>query len=119
MLKVIKTEDEYESALERAYTLMQLETSETSEEYNELEILSLLIDHYEEKAYPIAPPSPIEAIRFRLEQLGKDTSELSRLFGARSRQSEILSGKRKLSLGMIRKLHYELQIPAESLIAPY
>ncbi|TDG35638.1 helix-turn-helix domain-containing protein [Pedobacter changchengzhani] len=64
-------------------------------------------------------PSPLEAIKFRLEQLGKTQTELSKIFGARSRQSEILSGKQKLSLNMIRKLHEVLNIPAESLIGAY
>ena len=119
MLKVIKTEEEYEDALARAYDLMQMDLAEGSPELDELEAISLFIEHYEDKHYPIAPPSPIEAITFRLEQLGKEKSELARILGTRARQSEILSGKRKLSLEMIRKLHSILGIPAESLIAAY
>ena len=87
--------------------------------YKHLELSTLLIEHYEKEHYSISTPSPIEAIKFRLEQLGKSSSELSKILGARSRQSEILSGKRKLSLNMIRKLHDVLQIPAKSLIAEY
>ncbi|GAB4042048.1 helix-turn-helix domain-containing protein [Spirosoma jeollabukense] len=119
MLKVIKTEAEYEAALERVYDLMQLDLADDSDESNELEALALFIEDYESKHYPIAPPSPIEAITFRLEQLGKEKSELAKILGTRARQSEILSGKRKLSLEMIRKLHSILGIPAESLIAAY
>lgn len=119
MLKVIKTEQEYEAALERAYALMQKDIKLNSKDADELDLITLLIEHYEEAHYPILPPSPIEAIKFRLEQMGKSSSELSKILGARSRQSEILSGKRKLSLTMIRKLHEVLNIPAESLIGAY
>jgi HTH-type transcriptional regulator/antitoxin HigA len=119
MLKVIKTEQEYEAALARAYELMQLDLVEDSPESDELDALALFIEHYEAKHYPIALPTPIEAITFRLEQLGKEKSELAKILGTRARQSEILSGKRKLSLEMIRKLHATLNIPAESLITAY
>ncbi|GAB3963649.1 helix-turn-helix domain-containing protein [Spirosoma terrae] len=119
MLKVIKTEAEYESALERVYELMQLELVDDSPESDELEALTLFIEHYEAQHYPIAPPHPIEAINFRLEQLGMAKSELSKILGGRNRQSEILSGKRKLSLEMIRRLNSMLHIPAESLIGVY
>ena len=119
MLKVIKTEAAYEQALERVYQLLQLDLAPDSDEIDELDLLSLLVEHYEHTHYPVAPPNPIDAILFRLDQLGKDTNELGKLLGARSRQSELLSGKRKLSLRMIRKLHDALQIPAESLIKAY
>lgn len=119
MLKVIKTEQEYEAALERVYTLMQLDLADNSPELDELEALSLFVEYYEDKHYPIAVPSPIDAITFRLDQLGKGKNELAKILGTRARQSEILSGKRKLSLDMIRKLHAALGIPAESLIAAY
>lgn len=119
MLKVIKTEEQHEKALERAYVLMQMDLEADSEESDELEVLSLLIEDYENKHYLIASPNPIDAIQFRLEQLGQDNKAIGKILGARSRQSEILSGKRKLSLDMIRKLHYTLNIPAESLIAAY
>lgn len=119
MLKVIKNEREYEDALERIYDLMQMDLAINSPEFDELEVLSLFVEHYEDKYYPIASPSPIDAITFRLEQLGKEKSELAKILGTRARQSEILSGKRKLSLEMIRKLHSALGIPAESLITAY
>lgn len=119
MLKVIKTEDEYKNALERIYILIQMDLTDDSLESDELEALALFVEDYEDKHYPIGPPSPIEAITFRLEQMGKEKSELAKILGTRARQSEILSGKRKLSLEMIRKLHSMLGIPAESLIAAY
>ena len=119
MLKIIRTEQEYDLALERAYHLMQMEHVLGSTESEELDLITLLIEHYEKEHYPILPPSPLEAIKFRVEQMGKNKSDLAEILGARSRQSEILSGKRKLSLQMIRKLHQVLQIPAESLIAEY
>ena len=119
MLKVIKNEREYEDALARVYELMQLDLIDDSPESDELDALALFVEAYENKHYPIAAPTPIEAITFRLEQLGKEKSELAKILGTRSRQSEILSGKRKLSLDMIRKLHSVLHIPAESLITAY
>jgi len=119
MLKIIKNEIEYENALARAYELIQEDIVEGSDVANELDILTLLIEHYEKQNYPISTPSAISAIKFRLDQLGKPVSELSEILGARSRQSEILSGKRKLSLSMIRKLNQILGIPAQSLIVEY
>lgn len=116
IMKIIKTETEYELALAKAYILMQEDFELGSEKADELDLITLLIEHYEEAHYPISPPSPIEAIKFRLAQLGKTETELSKILGARSRQSEILSGKRKLSLSMIRKLREILKIPAESLL---
>ena len=118
-MKIIKTEEDYELALAKAYSLMQEDFKLGSDKADELDLITLLIEHYEEAHYPILPPNPIAAIKFRLEQLDKTPTELSKILGARSRQSEILSGKRKLSLNMIRKLHEVLNIPAESLIGAY
>ncbi len=98
---------------------MQQDIMPGTADADELDLLALIIEHYERDRFLILPPSPIEAIKFRMEQLGKSTSELASILGARSRQSEILSGKRKLSLSMIRKLHQILHIPAASLIAEY
>ncbi len=116
---VIKTEEQYEMALERAYELMQLDLTEDSLELNELELLSVLIELYEKANYPVAPPHPIEAIKFHLDQKGISETELNKILGSRSRKSEILSGKRKLSLSMIRILYEKLKIPAETLIIAY
>lgn len=119
MLKPIKTEAQYTDALACAYELMQTDLEEGSEASDEMEILSLLIKDYELAHYPVAYPNPIDAIRFRMEQMNLSENELSNLLGTRSRKSEILSGKRKLSLSMIRKLIDILHIPAEVLIQAY
>lgn len=119
MLKPIKTKREYEAALQHIYRLMQKDLKTGSKLSDELEILSILVEAYEKKYYPIPPPHPIEAIKFRLEQMGIDEKELTGILGGRSRKSEILSGRRKLSLTMIRELHDKLNIPAETLIAAY
>ena len=115
----IRTEEQYETALERTHALMQTDLVEGSATGDEFEILTMLIEAYEQKHYSIAPPHPIEAIKFRLDQLGMSETELNVLLGSRSRKSEILSGKRKLNLSMIRVLHEKLQIPAESLLLAY
>lgn len=119
MIKPIKNKKQYKDYLKQAYQLMQLELKTNSTESDKLELLSILIEQYEKDNYPIEPPHPIEAILFRLDQLNMKKSELSKLLGTRSRTSEILSGKRKLSLSMIRKLNTELNIPAEVLIRDY
>jgi HTH-type transcriptional regulator / antitoxin HigA len=119
MLKPVKTKKDYGEALGRAYELMQKDLKPGSRLSDELEILSVLIEGYEEKHYPIPPPHPIEAIKFKLDQMGIDEKELTKILGCRSRKSEILSGRRKLSLSMIRELHNKLKIPAETLIAEY
>lgn len=119
MLKPIRTKKEYKSALERVYELMQMSLKKDSDEYNELDLLTILLEKYEEDNYPIDYPDPVEAIKFRLEQLNLDTGELAKILGSKSRASEILSRKRKLSISMIRTLHTKLNIPASSLIADY
>lgn len=119
MLKLIKNEHEYDAAIDRIYDLMQMDLVDDSPESDELDTLALFVEDYERRHYPIAPPNPIDAITFRLEQLGKEKSELAKILGTRARQSEILNGKRKLSLEMIRKLNTTLGIPAASLIAAY
>jgi len=81
--------------------------------------LSILIEIYETEHYPLSPPNPLEAIRFRLDEMGMSEKQLGEILGYRSWKSEILSGKRKLSLAMIRKLNEVLHIPAEVLIRAY
>jgi len=119
MLKPIRNNAQYEDALARVYALMQKDLKPESKDSDELEILSILIKEYEQEHYPVPNPSPLEAIKFRLEQMGMSEAELSDILGYRSRKSEILSGKRKLSLAMIRKLNEVLHIPAEVLIQAY
>jgi HTH-type transcriptional regulator/antitoxin HigA len=119
MIKPIKNKKQYKLYLDRAYSLMQLDLHANTEESDELELLSILLETYEKQNYPIDPPHPIDAILFRLDQLGMKKSELKEILGYRSRINEILSGKRKLSLAMIRNLNAVLHIPAEVLIQDY
>lgn len=119
MLKPIKNEQQYEDTLEKIYLLMQKDIKPDSKQSDELEVLSILVKEYENEHHPIPQPNPLEAIKFRLDQMNMSETELSEILGARSRKSEILSGKRKLSLTMIRKLKEKLNIPAEVLIQSY
>lgn len=119
MVKPIKNNKQYEDALTRTYTLMQKDIRPDSKDSDELEILSILIKEYENEHFPVPKPNPLEAIKFRLDQMNMSEAELSEILGYRSRKSEILSGKRKLNLTMIRKLTEKLHIPAEVLIQAY
>jgi|SRR3569833_258917 len=119
MLKPIKNEEQYDRALNRVYDLMQMDIEIDSPKSDELEILSILVKEYENEHHPIPSPNPLEAIKFRLDQMGLSEKELGNILGYRSRKSEILSGKRKLSLTMIRKLNEVLHIPADILIQAY
>lgn len=117
MIKPIRTQEDYESALIRVESLMDAEPD--SDEFDELEVLATLIDNYEMKHYAIDAPDPIEAIKFRMEQEGLIQNDLVELFGNKSRVSEVLNKKRKLTLDMIRNLHYQLNIPFENLLKEY
>jgi HTH-type transcriptional regulator/antitoxin HigA len=112
--KVIKNEREHEAALERIEALM--DAAPSTPEGDELELLTTLVELYEEKRFPIELPDPVEAIRFRMEQAGLKQQDLVPYVGSRSKVSEVLSGKRPLSLKMIRALHKGLGIPAEVLL---
>jgi len=116
-LKVIKTEKDYQKALKRLEVIF--DAKKGSKDGDELELLSLLIDNYEKGQYPIDLPDPIEAIKFRMEQLGYKQTDLAEAMGLKSRVSEILNRKRKLTLDMIRKLHEVLGIPTEVLVKEY
>ena len=116
-IRPIKTKKDYNAALKRVEHLWG--AKDNTPEGDEFEILFTLIEVYEEKHYPIPPPHPLESIKFRMEQGHVNDRELTKILGGRSRKSEILSGRRKLSLNMIRALHEKLKIPAEILIATY
>ncbi|MEO6636912.1 MAG: transcriptional regulator [Ginsengibacter sp.] len=116
-IKPIKTKKDYKAALERIEELWG--AKDNTPGGDEFEILFTLVEAYEDKHYPIPPPHPLESIRFRMEQGQVDDKELTKILGGRSRKSEILIGRRKLSLNMIRALHEKLKIPAEILIADY
>ena len=119
MLKPIKNNHQYEVALAKIYDLMQQDLRKDSKESDELEILSILVKTYENENFPVPKPNPLDAIKFRLEQMNMTEADLSDILGYRSRKSEVLSGKRRLSLEMIRRLHEKLNIPAEVLIQSY
>lgn len=116
-IKPIKTKKDYGQALARLEEIF--DAKKGSSEGDELEILGLLIERYEDKNFPINLPDPIEAIKFRMEQLGYTQADLGDVFGHKGRASEILNKKRKLSLEMIRQLHTQLNIPTEVLIQAY
>ncbi len=113
----IRNEKDYQNALERLELIF--DAIKGSEQGDELEILSILIDRYENENFPIGMPDPIEAIKFRMEQMGMKQKDLAEVVGFKSRVSEILSKKRKLTLDMIRKLNTTLNIPTEVLVQDY
>jgi HTH-type transcriptional regulator/antitoxin HigA len=116
-IRPIKSERDYQKVLNRIHELWGAE--ENTRQGDELEVLFTLVESFEKIHYPIDPPHPLEAIRFRLDQLGINEKELSKILGFRSRKYDIFNGKRKLSLNMIRMLHQKLKIPAEVLIRKY
>ncbi|MDX1478973.1 MAG: helix-turn-helix domain-containing protein [Saprospiraceae bacterium] len=116
-IKPIKSERDYQNAL--AYLEDIFDAKSGTPEGDQLEVLSILIERYEESLDQIELPDPIEAIKFRMEQLGMNQKDLSEVIGYKSRVSEILNRKRKLSLGMIRRLASRLAIPADVLIQEY
>lgn len=116
-IKPIRNEKDYTQALERLELIF--DAKKGSEEGDELEVLGILIDNYENKHFPIGFPDPIEAIKFRMDQMGYNQNDLAKVIGLKSRASEILNKKRKLSLEMIRLLHDNLKIPTEVLIQAY
>ncbi|WP_341787222.1 type II toxin-antitoxin system HigA family antitoxin [Rickettsia endosymbiont of Cantharis rufa] len=113
-INIIKTEKEYEKALKEIDNL--LDAKENSSEAEKLEILSMLVEDYGNKHYKIEAPDPIEAINFRVERLSLSRKDLEKSIGSRSKVSEILNKRKPLTLSMIRKLHKNLNIPADILI---
>jgi HTH-type transcriptional regulator/antitoxin HigA len=116
-VKVIKTEKDYQEALKRLEAIFDAKAGTSAGD--ELEVLGLLIDQYEKEYFPIDLPDPIEAIKFRMEQLDFDQKDLALIIGVKSRACEIMNRKRKLSLGMIRQLHTQLNIPTDVLVQAY
>ena len=113
-IHAIRTEKDYEAALRRIESLM--DAAPDSEEAEELDVLATLVEVYEEKHFPIENPDPVEAILFRLEQMGLDRKDLEPLLGSKGRVSEVLNRKRNLSIKQIRRLHDELRIPYDNLM---
>ena len=116
-IKPIKTKKDHAQALKRIEKLMG--AKKNSNEGNELDVLTILVDAYEEKNFPIDSPDPVATIEHCMEALGYDRKDLEPLLGSKSRVSEILNRKRKLSMDMVRNLHNEMGIPASALIKDY
>jgi HTH-type transcriptional regulator / antitoxin HigA len=115
-LRPIRTKADYEWALRQVEQLWGARSGTPAGD--RLDILATLIDAYEEEHYPMPPPDPIEAIKFRMEQQGLTRKDLEGILGTRTRVAEVLNGRRGLSINMIRRLHEKLGIPAEVLIRP-
>jgi len=116
-IKPIKNGKDYQQTLERLEVIF--DAKKGTEKGDELEILSILIDKYESDNFPIGMPDPIEAIKFRMEQMGMKQKDLAEIVGFKSRVSEILNKKRKLTLEMIRKISSLLRIPTDVLVQEY
>ncbi len=114
-IRPIKTEQDYNSAISRIEKLWG--AKKDTPDGDELDLLTTLVEAYEMKHYPITPPDPIDAIKFRMEQMGMTNADMVKYLGSQSRVSEILNKKRKLTLGMIKSLYKGLKIPAEILLA--
>lgn len=113
-IRPIRNRSDYESALKRIQALMSAKPG--TEQGDELDVLTTLVDAYEARQFPIDAPDPIEAIKFRMEQMGLERKDLEPFIGSRARVSEVLNKRRGLSLKMIKALHEELDIPLEALI---
>jgi len=116
-IKPIRNKADYQNALERLELIF--DAKRDTEEGDELEILAMVVDNYETEHFPIEMPDPIAAIKFRMEQMGLKQKDLVEMVGFKSRVSEIMNKKRKLTLEMIRKLNTNLHIPTEVLIQDY
>ena len=115
-VKPIRTDADHEAALEQVAALWGAVVG--TRDGDRLDVLATLIDAYEARRYPMDPPDPIDAIRFRMDQQGLTRRDLEGVIGTRTRIAEVLNGKRSLSIGMIRRLHERLGISAEVLIQP-
>ena len=116
-IKLIKTKKDYKAAL--ALTDKLFDSVPNTPDGDKLELIVALIEIYEKEHFPIENPSPLAAIKFRMEQMNLTPKDLIPIIGSKSKVSEVLSGKRTLSLNMIRRISAELGIPAEVLIQPY
>ena len=114
-IRPIKTEQDYNTSIRRIEVLWG--AKKDTPQGDELDLLVTFIESYEMKHYPIAPPDPVDAIKFRMEQMDMTKADLVQYIGSQSRVSEILNGKRKLTLGMIKSLYKGLRIPADILLA--
>jgi HTH-type transcriptional regulator/antitoxin HigA len=113
-IRPIHTKADHKAALAEIERLWDAEPG--TPDHDKLDVLATLVDAYERKHFPILPPNPVEAIKFRLEQQGQTRKVLEPILGTRARVSEVLNGRRKLTLAMIRALNRELHIPLETLV---
>ncbi len=113
-IRPIKTEQDYNTAISRIDELWG--AKKDTPEGDEFDLMVTLVESYEMKHYPIAPPDPIDAIKFRMEQMGMTNSDMVQYLGSQSRVSEILNKRRKLTLSMIKSLYKGLKIPADILL---
>jgi len=116
MARVIHTVTQHREALAELNRLLVLDPEDGTPEADELDLLALVVETYEKERFPIAPPDPVDAIRFRMDQAGLSQRDLVPYLGSKSKVSEVLSGKRPLTLSMIRALHEGLGIPADVLL---
>jgi HTH-type transcriptional regulator/antitoxin HigA len=116
-LKIIKTKKDYHIAMERFEEIFSAKHG--TKESNEADVISLLIQDYENKHFVIEAPTPLEAIKYRMEQQGLSNKDLAKILGYKSRVSDIFHSTRKLNLKMIRKLYEQLNIPLETLVKEY
>ncbi|WP_413154873.1 helix-turn-helix domain-containing protein [Bartonella sp. cb54] len=115
-IKPIRTEKDYQKALKIVSAMFDNQPEINTPEFDKMEILVLLIEAYEAEHYPVSPPHPIEAIKLRMEQMNLTAKDLVPAIGHLNRVYDILNGKRKLTLRMIKNLHQQFKIPLTSLI---
>jgi HTH-type transcriptional regulator/antitoxin HigA len=118
VIRPLRSEADYDAALVEIERYFDSEPKQGTPEADRFDLLALVIEDYEKKHWPIDPPDPVEAIRYRMESGGYSQSDLGRLFGSRQRASDILSRRRRLTMKMAWKLHRDWGIPAEALIQP-
>jgi HTH-type transcriptional regulator/antitoxin HigA len=118
VIRPLRNEAEYEAAIDEIERYFDHEPRRGTPDADRFDLLALVIEDYERKHWPIEPPDPVEAIRFRMRAGGLSQSDLGRLLGSRQRASDVLRRRRPLTLKMIWKLHQEWDIPAEALIRP-
>ena len=116
-IRPIRTKADYKATLKEVSGLVETDPAPGTPEGDRLDILATLVQAYEARHFPIDPPDPVEAIKFRMEQSGLSVKDLEPLIGKSNRVYEVLNRKRPLTLAMIRRLHQSLGIPAKALIA--
>jgi HTH-type transcriptional regulator / antitoxin HigA len=117
-IRPLRTKPDYQAALDEIEAYFDKEPTPGTADADRFDLLALVIEDYEKKHWPIDPPDPVEAIRYRMATGGVSQADLGRLIGSRQRASDILARKRRLTMQMAWKLHRDWGIPAEALIQP-